>query len=168
MFAALDWEVHDAEVEKALFNLTLLLSPPGLGAFLGTSIGPYLTRRAKERFSSEGDDASGPWAPLKPYTVQVREEGNWPVSGEHPINRRTGELENWVVGSGWDAYPTAAGATLRFPGTKPSGELRDKVQTAQHGRTNPSTVPRPVLAVNETDLLFTLTAFAAAVKESVE
>lgn len=157
-------QVNDADVRRKLFNLAVLLSPAGMGSFLGTEIGPYLSRRAGERFASEGDDATGPWAPLKPYTVQVREQGNWPVAGEHPINRRTGELENWVVGSGWDAYPTAAGASMRYPGTRPKGELRKKVTTAQQGKSHPSTVARPVLAVNETDLLFTLAALTASVK----
>lgn len=160
-----EWAVDDVQVELVLTKLAFLLSPPGLSAFLGTEVGPYLQKRAKARFAEEGDDASGKWAPLKPATIQIRESMNY---GSGPINVRTGELENWVTQGNWDAYPTGYGASLKYPGNTPSGELADKVETAQAGRKYPSTVPRPVLATNETDMLFVLTAFAATFMESVK
>lgn len=159
------WTVQDRDVLKAVDELIFLMSDIGLTAFLGASIGPYLSQRAKQRFASEGDDVTGPWAPLKPATITIRQSQNY---GSGPINRRTGELENWVVGSGWDAYPTGMGASMRFPGKPPTGELKAKVQTAQGGRVNPPTVARPVLGLNENDLLFLQTAFAMAVDEALE
>lgn len=153
--------VNDRDVAKALDNLIGLLSPAGATAFLGSNIGPYLARRAKERFEGEGDDVTGPWAPLKDATVTIRESQGF---GAGPINRRTGELENWVVQGGWNAYPTGLGASMRYPKREPSGELRTKLETAQKGKKYPSTVKRPVLGVNENDLLF----FQAALQASVE
>lgn len=148
--------------DEMLDQLFAFLSPAGAAAFLHLEAGPILRKRAGDRFASEGDDVSGKWMPLQESTVRMREAMNFP--GEHPINRRTGELENWVVQGGWDAYPTAIGASLRYPDKRPSGELRNKVVTAQEGRTHPYTEPRPVLGVNETDLLLLTTAYAAAIE----
>lgn len=156
-------KVDDKALRRALENLISLLSPVGAAAWLGEAVGPYLSERAGTRFATEGDDASGQWLPLKEPTIAIREEQGY--GGAHPINRRTGELEEWVVDGGWDAYPTGFGASMRYPGTQPAGELRKKVETAQRGRPDPNTAPRPVLAVNETDLLFVTAAFAASMTE---
>jgi hypothetical protein len=43
-----------------------------------------------------------------------------------------------------------------MPGDTPTGELAEKVKTAQQGKDNPRTVPRPVLGMNEVDLAFVL------------
>jgi len=163
MLGTLHFSMNDAAVQKSLTDLAVLLSPVGMTAFLGGQVGPYLARRAGERFQSEGDDVTGPWAPLKPATVQIRESQGYP--GDHPINRRTGELEEWVVQGGWDAYPQGIGATLRFPGKTPQGELRSKVETAQKGKGYPSTVARPVLGINERDMLFVIAALNANIAQ---
>jgi len=166
----LQFTVLNNDVETALLKLSILMSDNGLAAFLGAAIGPYLQQRGQKRFQSEGDDVSGAWAPLSPATIVIR--GNQYGSG--PINRRTGELENWVVGSGWDAYPITKGATMRFPGKKPAGGLKDKVITAQQGRDgsegpeHPRTVPRPVIGVNETDMVFFQTALAFAIQDAMQ
>ena len=164
MFDTFAYDVQDADVTQALDNLMALLSPAGMTAFLGASIGPYLSKRAGDRFASEGDDVVGSWAPLKPSTIQIREDQGF---GPGPINRRTGEMEEWVVRGGWAAYPTGFGASMRFPGKRPAGELRRKVETAQKGKKQPSTVARPVLGVNETDLLFFQSALSLAVQEAI-
>lgn len=160
------FDVDDADVAEGLTKLVLLLSPQGAAAFLGVQVGPYLSKRAGERFAGEGDDVVGQWAPLKESTVGIRESQNFP--GEHPINRRTGELENWVVDGGWNAYPTALGGSLQYPKNKPGGELKTKVQTAQKGKEFPRTVPRPVLGVNETDMLFLIGAYQFAIEAALK
>jgi hypothetical protein len=157
MMNAFLW-VDDHQVTRALDNLATLLSPQGMEFFLGAKMGPYLRQRAKERFDTEGDDAVGMWAPLRPATVAIRAEGPWAISGEHPINRRTGELENWVVDGGWFAYPDSLGATMQYPKTTPGGELKKKVKTAQLGDKESNTVARPVLGVGEADMAFFMTA----------
>lgn len=146
-----EWYISAPSADFALGRLAEAFTPEALTAFLGAGVGEYLAKRAEARFKDEGDSAVGKWAPLKEATVNIRLSQNY--GGDHPINRRTGELENWVVGSGWDAYPTGIGATLRYPKANPAGLLRDKVETAQRGLPNPSTVARPVLAIDETDVL---------------
>lgn len=160
------WMEGGGNVDEVMDKLLVFLSPIGTSLFLGSTIGPYLSKRAGERFAGEGDDVVGKWAPLKDSTVAIRESQNYP--GAHPINRRSGELENWVVDGGWDAYPTGFGASLRYPGTRPSGELKDKVLTAQAGREFPKTVARPVLGVNENDLFFLIGAYTYAMEEAVK
>jgi len=157
--------VENKRVIRSLDNLITLLSPPGAAAFLGTTIGPYLAKRAKQRFDSEGDDVTGLWASLKPATIVIRHNQGYPPG---PINRRTGELEEWVVGGTGFSYPTGFGASLRFPKDRPAGELRKKVMTAQKGKKkDPPTTARPVLGVNETDLIFLQTSLAFAVEQAI-
>lgn len=162
MFAV---SVHDKGVQQSLMNLIMLLSPAGATVFLSSTIAPYLAKRGKERFQAEGDDVTGPWAPLKPATVMMRQQAGY--GGEGPINRRTGELEAWIVQDSGFSYPTGFGASMRFPGRKPQGELKKKVETAQSGRTSPHTVPRPVVGVNENDLLFLMAAMELAVETAI-
>jgi hypothetical protein len=147
-----------AGVQAMLTRLENKLLPPNIGAFLKGSVEPFLEMRAQQRFAGEGDDVSGPWAPLQPATQVIRASQGY--GADHPINRRTGQLENYIANSGGAVSFNPAGATLTYPGAPASGELADKVQTAQVGRTNPSTVPRPVLDMNNNDLLAVLTATA--------
>ncbi len=156
--------VNSRSVDLTLDRLIMLMSPAGATAFLSSTIGPYLAKRGKERFQSEGDDVTGAWAPLKPATILIRQQSGF---GAGPINRRTGELENWIVGDTGFSYPTGFGASMRFPGKRPTGELKKKVETAQKGRKAPSTVPRPVLGVNENDLLFLITAMELAIDKAI-
>jgi hypothetical protein len=158
------WAIHEDDVVAAITKMELLLGPDGLAGFLGTSVGPYLRERTENRFVNEGDDVTGPWAPLHPATVAIREASFYNIGGEHPINRRSGELEDWVTQGNYFPYPTGVGASMQYPSKEPSGELRDKLTTAQKGRANPNTVARPVLGVNEKDLLFVMAALAAAVE----
>ncbi len=145
-------------VQAMLAHLETKLAPPNMGAFLMTRVDPFLQTRAGQRFQDEGDDVVGAWAPLKPATEGIRAAQGYGPS--HPINRRQGELEDYIVNSGGGVTIHPAGATLTFPGTPASGELADKVRTAQVGRDIPRTVPRPVLGVNERDLAAVLTMMA--------
>jgi hypothetical protein len=160
-----EWYIQADSADIVLDRLEEIFTPDTLATFLGAEVGPYLKKRAEARFAQEGDSASGKWVPLKDATVQIRLSQN--IGGEHPINRRTGELENWVVGSGWNAYPTGLGATLQYPGKAPTGELLEKVTTAQKGKTYPSTVPRPVLAVDDTDALQVTAILGAFISDAV-
>lgn len=159
----LDFEIVGTKhgVERMLAVLDTALSPIGISAFLGGAVGPYLKERARDRFINEGDDVSGRWAPLKQSTVERRERGDWAVSGAHPINVRTHELQNYITQSSWAVTPTPVGASLAYPGKRTSKKsLREKVKTAQQGKTHPSTVARPVLGMNEHDLGYVVAMLA--------
>lgn len=138
------------------------LSPVGLAVFLKTVVDPYLRRRAKQRFASEGDDATGRWLPLTPATVQIRQSMGFP--GPHPINHRTGQLERFITDRPGRIGQAAAFSTLTLPGDSPTGELLEKFETAQVGKREGGrgnvTPPRPVLRMNEADMLTVVTELA--------
>jgi hypothetical protein len=152
-------------VQAMLARLDATLSPMGLSFFLKGTIGPWLRKRAADRFTSEGDDVTGKWAPLQPATQEIRARGDWPIGAGSPINKRTGELENYIIGSDSLVVPHTLGATLTFPGRKTTKRsVVQKMETAQKGRANPRTVPRPVLGMNERDLAYVVTMLAFHVK----
>lgn len=150
-------EVRPQQVMDMLSKLNTSLDPVNIAVWMAATVQPWMEGRAKNRFASEGDDVSGKWLPLKPATQNFRRNMQPPVPPEHPINVRTHELINFITGSPEQIVPHAAGATLTFPGRRPFGELKKKVETAQVGRDYPATDPRPVIGVNEKDLLAVLT-----------
>lgn len=152
----------DAGVERMLQRLEFVTSPIGMEMFFRGMVDPYLRQRAQTRFDQEGDDVSGPWAPLSPSTVMIRSQKGY--GGEHPINVRTSELENYITGTRSQTVQLGAGAELTFPGQVAVGELAQKLETAQIGKDYPRTVPRPVLGVNDQDLLAVLTGLASFIQ----
>lgn len=159
--AFLDFEIVGDRhgVEEMLAVIDTALSPIGLAAFLYGVVGPWVQERAQDRFASEGDDVTGKWAPLMETTVRIRED--YGFEGSHPINKRTGELEEYITQGGVSVTSAPGAGVLKFPGKEPSTKgLREKLKTAQQGRTNPNTVPRPVLGLNERDLAYTVTMLA--------
>jgi hypothetical protein len=162
----LDFEIvgDSAGVERLLGHLHSSLSASAMTNFLNTKIGPYLQQRAKARFRGEGDDVVGGWAPLSEATMSFRRAGRerqlWSVGDAHPINVRTGELENYITGGFDPAYPTTLGATLLFPHRSNKGgkKIREKMTMAQKGSERGPA--RPVLGVNERDATFVLVELA--------
>lgn len=151
-------------VQATLHLMDTALNPVAIAGFLGAEVGPYLQKRGVARFASEGDDVSGKWAPLSEATQSIREKGReagfWDVGDAHPINVRTHEMETYVTQGSIQPAPTAYGARLSYPANRPNTELREKLRTAAFGRTEPPTPRRPVLGVNEQDLVFVLKALA--------
>lgn len=148
-----------AGVDTAIKHLQGKLDNSGMVKFLGGIIYPFLRSRVTERFSSEGDDASGPWAPLQEATNNWRELGGFPRG--HPINYRTGEMYRFITSAGATVVPSGAGTVMKYPGQDPPGPIAKKIRTAQRGRTAPrATVPRPVLSIGLTDVNFTLGSLA--------
>lgn len=148
--------LESQDVERMLTGLQGGYSSAGLSSFLAAEIGPYLQERAARRFRNEGDDVSGPWMPLSETTHAFRiSEGYAP---DHPINKRTGRLENYIVGTSAGVNATTGGALLTFPKNAPRGETAAKLKTAQEGKLYPRTPARPVLGMNETDMAFAVSA----------
>lgn len=139
------------------------LSAVGLAAFLHGAVGPWVKERASDRFASEGDDVSGQWAPLSSATVEIREKAGF--GGDHPINKRTGELEAYITQGQIGVVASPGLGVLKYPDNPPRTKaIREKMKTAQQGRTRPSTVARPVLGLNERDLAQVLTMLAFHVR----
>lgn len=150
--------VEEKNLERMLHGLDIALNPQAIAGFLLGTVDPYFRERARSRFASEGDDMSGPWAPLRESTQSFREQGGYGAS--HPINRREGELEAYIVDAPSRIPIDPMGASLIMPGDPPTGELRTKVETAQQGKASPRTVARPILGMNERDLAFVLNELA--------
>lgn len=149
----------DIDARQALAVVTELeakLQPAALGVFLQGGVTEYLQERARNRFGSEGDDVVGKWAPLKQSTISRRLSAGFPAG---PINKRTGELEQYVTNSPSLMLFDADSATMVNPSNEPQAgtALWQKVTTAQAGRQQPNTVARPVLGMNEKDRDATMT-----------
>jgi hypothetical protein len=148
-------------VERMLQVLDTALNPVAIAGFLGSVVDPYLRGRAKERFYQEGDDVTGAWQPLSSATVEIREQMGY--GGQHPINKREGDLAEYIISSPNSLSIAPWGASLKLPGGPPMGDLKDKVIAAQQGGVGPSGRPfpaRPVLGMNEQDLTFVLLALS--------
>jgi Phage virion morphogenesis family len=159
----LEFIIDDTQVERLLSSLETGTSDVGLSEWLRGDALQHLQSRAKARFASEGDDITGPWAPLSPYTQAIRESEGYPPS--HPINVRTGELLNFITNSPADLDITAEGVALNYPSRSMTPDMASKIATAQGGGSldnrsklaGTSIVPaRPVIGVNEADAEFIL------------
>lgn len=161
----LDIKTDASNVEWMLERVNTALHPVALVEFLTGEVVPFLNERGKARFASEGDDISGTWQPLAPATQNIRAfgaaQGLWNIAPDHPINVRSHELENYITGTIGYTVPGTEGAILTFPDPHAiTPELEAKMETAQRGRSNPRTPPRPVLGVNERDMTWVLERLA--------
>lgn len=142
-------------VELMMQGMDQAFSPNAItNNLLADRVWGYLEERARQRFANEGDDVSGAWAALKPYTVEKR-------GSAHPINVRTGAMKSHILDPQPDATPNTLGGTLYFPKRGGSRKVLEKVKVAQQGSKSPyPTVPRPVLGVNAHDMEGILIAVA--------
>jgi hypothetical protein len=154
--------VDASDALEMLLAIDVAISPLSMSQWLYREMSPFLNMRARARFANEGDETVGNWAPLKEATQDIRESMGY--GRDSPINKRTGELENFITGGGNDVSLLPLGAVLTMPGSAASNsELEDKLATAQAGRgfggpapSDPHTVPRPVLGLGGPDLEFAL------------
>lgn len=155
----------DAGVQAMLMALDTALNPVAIAGFLSGVVDPFIRQRAGERFRTEGDDASGAWAPLAPATQNIRSQMGYGAA--HPINRREGELEYYVTETDGGVKVHPFGATLMYPASYPGGDLGEKLMGAQMGGVGPSGrryPSRKVYALGTEDLTFVLLALAQHVK----
>lgn len=144
-------------VKYQMNKIMKAISPTGIAGFLGGPVHQNLQRRASRRFKAEGgSEVGGSWAPLRPSTMEIRQNMGFPPSG--PINRRTGRLEEYITGTPPNISVGPWGGGLLFPGGRMDREILEKVGTAQAGKSDPSTPARPVLGMNHEDMAQTLTA----------
>lgn len=143
------------QVIRAVAAMETFCSDASMGAFLDGPVAEILRERIERRFTTEGDDATGGWAPLTEETQAWREywarKHGWAIGPEHPINERTGDLKHWLEGNGFLAINTE-GPTYTLPG-EPTGLYPDwletKLRTAQTGEG--ATAARPVLGLSDVD-----------------
>lgn len=145
-------------VDQMLRDLGVAFLPEELRAFLRDFVHPIILARAADRFEGEGDDVSGPWAELRPYTQEQRRRGGFGPSS--PINVRTGAMKAHVLGRVPDANANSLGASMWFPARGGSASNIRKVKVAQDGDKKSRTPARPVIGVNPNDLELVLVATA--------
>lgn len=151
-----DIDVNVKDVDRLVANFERATGEMSLFEFLRTSVEPFIRHRTEQRFAEEGDEASRKWRELRVATQNIRETEGYPP--DHPINVRSGDLLEFVTGSGL-ANPTTLGAELQFPSHEASGSLLEKFKTAQQGNVKQvtrgfqPTPARPVLVLGEFDLL---------------
>lgn len=153
-----------AQTEAMLSALMYSTTSTHMMGFLIERETPYLKERAIQRFHNEGDDAVGMWAPLKEATKNIRSSMGF--SPDHPINVRTGGLEDFITKGEPEVMATGNVAVLMMPGPS-SGHMLDKLRVAQIGSDVPNTVPRPVVGLDHSDLVATLTMFAFNLQEDI-
>lgn len=158
-------ETDKSEFQKVMDHVQDRLSPVGLVTYLDTIVDPFLRNRIEQRFAGEGDEVSGAWHPLAEATQQIRSSYGYPP--DHPINVRTGKLRAHLVGTESTVQADGMGATLQHPGPVADGVTRKKLVTAQSGSTSPSTPARPVIGVNENDLMFVTSSLVAYLAEGM-
>lgn len=156
-------DVDASEVIQAIDTLDRRLEIE-IGDWMRGDLHDHLVDRTADRFANEGDDMSGPWAPLTAGTEAIRARRGFPPA--HPINVRTHDLQRFLLG----AQGNVVGAgTWQFiwPGDPPSGELMDKMETAQLGRANPRTVARPVVGLGVSDYNDIMDSLAAFLVDGI-
>lgn len=151
-------EIDASDAIKDMIRLGMAIDTGSLGAFMSTIADEHIKLRIENRFSSEGDDASGKWKELGWVTNEFR--SNQGFQREHPINERTGELKEWILEDDPDISIMAYGGIQgTWPGEQPTGWLFKKFKTAQQG--DERTQARPILAMDVTDLLAIQSALGA-------
>lgn len=158
-------DADTTEAAAVILQLQTRLSPAGLATFLQGIVDPFIRNRIQGRFTSEGDDVSGAWHPLEQATQQIRAAYGYPP--DHPINVRTGEMQDFLVNTQSDVVMTGIGAELMHPPLTASAALSQKIATAQGGRASPSTPARPVIGVNENDVLFITSELVVYITEGM-
>lgn len=154
----------DSSGAQAVFEaLNERLESDALVDFMRKEIEPYIKLRIEGRFAAEGDDVTGQWHPLTVATKLIRARNGFPP--DHPINVRTGKMKDYLVHSPSDIKIQGPEVELTHPGPTGDRELQDKIRTAQEGKTKPRTPARPVLGLNENDLLFITSELAAYLTE---
>lgn len=144
---------------KRVMDYSEGLTPFGVRGFLKAGVHPYLQNRIDKRFASEGDEVVGKWTQLALATGMIRASQGFPAW--HPINKRTGELHQWVRST----YTISGGSVAQISVPGRGGRLvEEKFRVAQQGggkkgkkssfvgprRPAP---PRPVIALGLRDSL---------------
>jgi len=153
----LEWDASHASA--MLDRVMEALSDGQVHVFFQDTVEGWLRDRARRRFRSEGDDASGAWAPLSDETIRRRLQKGYRAN---PINYREGELWEYVANGQGQSENEGDEIVMYFPGADAMGELGYKFRMAQKGgkRKGGKGAPaRPVAAVNDTDQTYITESF---------
>jgi hypothetical protein len=158
------FDVTRNDLDALVDNLEQKLDGLALAGWLRTQISPFLRARVSARFAGEGDDVSGGWHPLTAATQQIRMNQGFAPG---PINRRYGQLYDFLMVSPGIAVAGGFGAELTYPGPAPDWRTEEKLKTAQSGKAKPATPARPVIGVNNNDFLYITSELTAYLIEGI-
>lgn len=138
------------EMDRLLLKMKRLsesIEPQSIAEHHKATTTSYLRSRTSARFKGQGDDVTGPWKPLKAYTVEERIRLGF--GGTSPILKRTGSLMSWVE----KVPPKSQAETYIWPSVTPpnNSHMMYAFIAAQRGRTHPATSRRRIVAVNLQD-----------------
>lgn len=160
--AWIDIDVEPGMVYAKMTQAEQVVSGVGMRGFFALAHA-HLMSRARDRFAGEGDYASGRWARLAESTVAHRIAQGYP--GSNPINVRSGELKNFILGDQPKVLISPVASEMVTPGTTPAGDLLTKFEVAQKG--SGKTPARPVLATDGRDVAAILSTMAVYLKEAL-
>lgn len=152
--------VDTRSTKAVLDQLERNTNPLGLATYMGTIAAPYFSRRARDRFKTGGDNASGSWAALTEATKEIRQNlGYSSGARKGEINVRSGRMQDWLVRPNIVLAEDAAGTTLTWPGPE-DRKMVERLAQAAGRRRGPA---RWVIAYDAGDvayLLRTMESFA--------
>lgn len=161
---SLEYLVDSTSVDAFMLKLDSVTSSEQIGMWLDVTVETYLHDRAKARFGGQGDDVSGAWAQLSPYTIADRLAKGY---GEGPILHRTGALEQYVTTSPGEITASDVAVTLQTPMPAEDATLAVKFAVHQKGSRRNKTPARPMIGINETDVETILTSLALHIQEGL-
>lgn len=153
------FEADVSRVDALLARLNMRL---GTGYLSGSllAVHQYILNKHEGMFAGERDPFGNKWAPLAPSTVAFRTYMGY--GGAHPINVRTGELRESIVGQPPDILGHSDGMVeLAFPNRKmPHSKLYMKYRQASGGGRGPA---RRVIGLDEKDVAWILASLNSSI-----
>lgn len=150
-----------ASIEALLDDMDTDLGGRALSEVLGKQVAPYLKEKALGRFESRTDPDGKAWTPLSDATESWRGSYHYESGNDSP-NKRTGKLEDFIRGALPSVLVTEDTTTLFYPGNEPDDKwTAEKYRTAQRGKPQPKTPPRPIIGLNQDDYIFIETVLEA-------
>jgi len=143
--------------KERLDSIEARLRPVGIDGYVTWLAGPalqHLQQQSANRFK-RNEGGGGDWASLTEATANWRRFYGY--SPYVPINRRTGQLRNLMIGAAPDIGMDPLGAYLSYPGRQ--GERADnqiRIAQAQGNLTDRNgnrATPRPVVVLDPSDVL---------------
>lgn len=156
---------EDESVRRVFSALDRALDSASLAFWMQAEAQPHVDERARKRFESEGDDVSGRWAALAPYTIEDRLRQQFP---EGPILHRTGELEDYIVNNPGSMQIDPSGVTFETPNPTGDPVLNAKMNTAQYGYPPRNIPQRAIVGMNQSDAETLLNSLTNTIQAALE
>ncbi len=160
------------EVQAILDAIEYSTRSYSLQDWMEDDLSPLMADSIVERFATDGGGGlTGGWAPLQEATVRIKEAMG--VQDPEGINTRTNRLlQALTTDHKVTSFP--GGAQMQIPGSM-DADLREKLETAQRGRTQgpndliPGAVTpaRPIIMITEAERVMIMISLEAHIMKTV-